>query len=319
MYPKLIGALVHDRAKVFVRGLRTFAASKAALELGLGAGLLVAIWSPCDVARAHELEGPAARSEAPPTDDAPSEREEKARSRERERDTSERSPRTEKQEDQKKDAPAEREQRTERGAKAEEATEPADEQKATEPKTDEQKAGGKGTGREREADASNETRDEQQERSAETRTRNERDSVEGAETTTRSLEPMAPLGAPLVEQTGGNRITLEQAIELALRNHPAIAEAEFRIEAAQTRVGQAQASYYPQIDGWLEYVRATENGSPTIIHSVPGLARVGGSTPEGVGTFDSFNNYLAAVVIRQMIYDSGRTAGAVDAERGGAA
>jgi len=112
-----------------------------------------------------------------------------------------------------------------------------------------------------------------------------------------------------------NRLALDDAIELALDNHPAIRSAKHQSEAASTRVGQAQADYYPQIDGWLQYVRGTENGSVTSIYSIPGLARVAGSTPDGVGTFNSFNNYIAAIVLRQMIWDFGRTKGNVDAQK----
>lgn len=257
------------------------------------AGALVASWSPCGVARAHTtLAAPEAPEGPAPTTDqsvqsVPSVREEAPGTEPAEQETLEPTP------------PA-----TKPTPPGQKTTPPPEK---TAPSTDDGTVGVPGPVEEgapsvvpsgvSEGESSEEARP-----------------IEGAETTPPSLESPGSLEEPLVE-AAGDPITLEQAIDLALRNHPAIAEAEFRIDAAKTRVGQEQAAYYPQIDGWLEYVRATENGSVTAIHSVPGLARVGGSTPEGVGTFDSFNNYLAAVIVRQMIYDSGRTKGAVDAQR----
>ena len=109
----------------------------------------------------------------------------------------------------------------------------------------------------------------------------------------------------------GKPIELESAIELALRQHPQLATASERTKAVQARVGQAQSGYYPRIDVWLQYLRASEQGSVTSVHGVPGLSRVGGATRPGVGIGDSFNNYLAAAVVQQAIWDFGRTQGAV--------
>lgn len=120
---------------------------------------------------------------------------------------------------------------------------------------------------------------------------------------------------PMATMIEGKPLPLSDAVELALQNHPAIRNAELQTQAAETRVGQAKADYYPQIQGWLQYLRATENGSPTSVYSIPGLARVGGSTPDGVGALDSFNNYIAAVVLRQLIWDFGRTQGQVEAQK----
>jgi outer membrane protein len=111
-------------------------------------------------------------------------------------------------------------------------------------------------------------------------------------------------------------IRLEEAIELALRRHPQLIAARQRIESADTRVGQAQAAYYPQIDGWMQYLRATENGALTaFMGGMPGFTRVGGSSREGVEWHHSFNNFLVGVIARQMIYDFGRTKGAVGAQK----
>src|SRR5690606_17980663 len=111
------------------------------------------------------------------------------------------------------------------------------------------------------------------------------------------------------------RLQLDDAIEMALRRHPQLVSARQQVLAAEARVGQAQSRYYPRIDGWLQYLRASENGSLAASFSVPGLSRVGGSIRDGVEPRDSFNNFLAAVIVQQLIYDFGRTQGAVGAQR----
>lgn len=110
---------------------------------------------------------------------------------------------------------------------------------------------------------------------------------------------------------GGKPISLDEAIDLALRQHPQLAVANERTKAVESRIGQAQSGYLPRIDVWLQYLRASEQGSVTSIHGVPGLSRVGGATRPGVGVDDSFNNYIAALVVQQAIWDFGRTQGSV--------
>lgn len=108
---------------------------------------------------------------------------------------------------------------------------------------------------------------------------------------------------------------LEEAISLATRRHPQLVAARGQTRAAEARVGQAQAPYYPRIDAALQYLRASENGAGTAFHAPPGLARVPASTRDGVRPYHSFNNFLVAVIVQQVIYDFGRTKGAVGAQR----
>lgn len=117
------------------------------------------------------------------------------------------------------------------------------------------------------------------------------------------------------EERATNRLRLPNAIELALRQHPQLRATREQTKAAEARIGVAQSGYYPRVDGWLQYVRASENGSLASFHSVPGLARVGGTQREGVRWNDSFNNFMVALIAQQAIYDFGRTQGRVGAAR----
>lgn len=117
------------------------------------------------------------------------------------------------------------------------------------------------------------------------------------------------------EERATKRLRLPNAIDLALRQHPQLKAARDQTRAAEARVGRAQSRYLPRIDSTLQYVRGSENGSIASFHSVPGMARVGSATRDGVEWNDSFNNFLAAVVAQQAIYDFGRTQGMVGAAR----
>jgi outer membrane protein len=127
--------------------------------------------------------------------------------------------------------------------------------------------------------------------------------------------PAPPEGPPVTTAVkGARRVDLVAAISLARTHHPLLRAAQLKTVAARARRNQAAAAYWPQVFGWVEYLRASEAGSPTVILTVPGQPRVGGSTPAGVSNTDSFNNYLVAVTAQQLLYDFGRTGGAVAAQ-----
>src|SRR5262245_57041622 len=64
-----------------------------------------------------------------------------------------------------------------------------------------------------------------------------------------STQPAVP-STPRVAPPAGQVLTLPEAVELALRQHPTIRSAVEVNNAAQTRIPQAQSTYYPRID-WL--------------------------------------------------------------------
>lgn len=118
-------------------------------------------------------------------------------------------------------------------------------------------------------------------------------------------------GAPASKLPPGRPLAFDEALRLARSRHPLVAAARMRTLAAEARRGQARSAYYPQVHTWVEYLRGTEAGSPTSIITFPDYARVGGSNPAGVRNSDSFNNFIAAATVRQLIYDFGRTQGTV--------
>jgi outer membrane protein TolC len=91
----------------------------------------------------------------------------------------------------------------------------------------------------------------------------------------------------LVKQ--GDTLTLQQCIQTALRKHPGVMASTGALEAARSRIGQAQSNYYPQINLSAGYSR---------ISPAPGsAASIGGD----------YNQYSAGVSLSQDLYDFGKT------------
>jgi outer membrane protein len=110
----------------------------------------------------------------------------------------------------------------------------------------------------------------------------------------------------------GSQLTLQRAIELARKYHPAHLAAVSEAGAARERIGEARASLMPQVLGAAQYLRATDNGiGDSAYLSVPGLPRepTQGRNSNSAETFD---NYLMGVSVYQHLFDFGRTRGLID-------
>lgn len=89
-------------------------------------------------------------------------------------------------------------------------------------------------------------------------------------------------------------LNLDQCIEIAIKKHPDITAAVNTVGISQSRVGQAKASYYPQIEWSSGYRRY----SPT--DSISDR---------------SFDEYSSSVTLKQNIFDFGKTATQVNIQR----
>jgi len=122
-------------------------------------------------------------------------------------------------------------------------------------------------------------------------------------TGTMSLQPVtgttvtAPLqGVP----KPGERLSLQQCVDIALRRNPTIFAADYTVNAADARVGQALSAYYPQIDllgGYSKY-SISSNATSTLS---------GISQPRDL--------YQGSATLTQNIFDFGRTPSAVRIQR----
>jgi outer membrane protein len=90
-----------------------------------------------------------------------------------------------------------------------------------------------------------------------------------------------------------NSMTLDQAIQEVMKNHPLIEQAQERVRASQARVDQSRSTFYPELDAVGQYSR---------IGPVPSI-----DIPD-LGSFALYpeNNYDAHVAARQTLYDFGK-------------
>jgi outer membrane protein TolC len=115
--------------------------------------------------------------------------------------------------------------------------------------------------------------------------------------------------------TPGESLTVERAIEIALRYHPARQAAASQAGAAVERVGEARSALLPQVFGIAQYLRATDNGiGSTTYLTGPGIPREPSVGRHVNQLTDTFNNYMAGVSAYQYLFDFGRTEGFI-AER----
>ncbi|HME73968.1 MAG TPA: TolC family protein [Myxococcota bacterium] len=111
----------------------------------------------------------------------------------------------------------------------------------------------------------------------------------------------------------GSELTLERAVELALRYHPARQAAESESLASVERVGEARSNFLPQVYGVGQYLRATDNGIGDTAY-LPGLG-ISRAPSNGRNTnvlSETFDNYTAGLSVFQYLFDFGRTRGMVE-------
>ncbi len=98
----------------------------------------------------------------------------------------------------------------------------------------------------------------------------------------------------------GRFLGVQQAIETAVKNHPALQLAEANRKAAEARTGQARSLYYPQI--YADFVAAGGVGgiNPRFV------------SPAGSMLRQNLGQYAGGVIANQRIYDFGYTKAVVE-------
>jgi outer membrane protein len=99
-------------------------------------------------------------------------------------------------------------------------------------------------------------------------------------------------------------LTLEQAVRLTLSNHPAIAQAQQGVAAAEARIGTSLSSYYPDISISGTYVRI----GPVPTFDIPHQPSIK-LAPD--------DNYDVHLGLREILYDFGKTATSVELAESG--
>jgi outer membrane protein len=114
----------------------------------------------------------------------------------------------------------------------------------------------------------------------------------------------------------GERLTLQKAIEMTLRNHPSALAARSEAASMGERIGEAKSQLLPQLYGSAQYLGATDNPIGDASYINPGyIPRISGTdhdrSPAASQSFAPGNNYAAALGASQYLFDFGRTRGFV--------
>jgi len=97
----------------------------------------------------------------------------------------------------------------------------------------------------------------------------------------------------------GQALNLRQSINIAMQNHPSIKAARSTVDVNQSRIGQARANYFPQVNFTSSYDRLNPATGP-------------GGNITGSGAFNDYRNTFTA---SQNIYDFGRTSSQVSIQQ----
>ena len=115
----------------------------------------------------------------------------------------------------------------------------------------------------------------------------------------------------------GSELTLNQAIDIALRFHPRRMQAQAELGAAGEQVGEARSNLLPQVYGVGEYLRSTDNPiGDTSYLGLNRFPRLPGTdhdaSPNAAQNFGTGDNYLAGLAVSQFLFDFGRVRGFID-------
>ncbi|HMK50588.1 MAG TPA: TolC family protein [Thermodesulfovibrionales bacterium] len=95
-------------------------------------------------------------------------------------------------------------------------------------------------------------------------------------------------------------LNVERCVEIALKMQPSIVAAAGTMRATESRIGQAESNYYPQVNWQSSYSRIKPASS-----SSGNSSGISGGSPGGSSS--SFDQYSAGVNLSQLIYDFGKT------------
>ncbi len=118
-----------------------------------------------------------------------------------------------------------------------------------------------------------------------------------AETTAPAMSEIPTAQAPPLIQCV-EPLSLAQALAITRDNQPAIQAAQAGVAAGQSRIGQAQSAYYPQVNGAASYDRSSPQGN---IY--------------GIADDKAYDRVSAGVGADQLLYDFGRTSSRVEIQK----
>ena len=116
--------------------------------------------------------------------------------------------------------------------------------------------------------------------------------------TTHAAAPEEEMAAPAnVTIRPGEKLNLARVVEIARQRQPSIVAAQGAISANQSKIGQAEAQYYPQADASASFNRLS-----------PGNTAFG-------AVLRSHEQYAAGITVNQRLYDFGKVATQVEIQK----
>jgi outer membrane protein len=109
----------------------------------------------------------------------------------------------------------------------------------------------------------------------------------------------------------GRAVTLGDAIQLTLENHPRRLAALAEAGAAVQQVGEARSAMLPQVYGAAEYLGATQNGIDGTNYLNPGFIPRHNGVAGQPQAWSLTNNYLGGIGADQYLFDFGRVRGQI--------
>jgi outer membrane protein TolC len=103
-------------------------------------------------------------------------------------------------------------------------------------------------------------------------------------------------------------VTLEAAVERALREQPSLAVARARVQAIALEPGVARAAWLPRLGVMAQVVVATTNNSTATVIGAPvvDLPRIGATPIDATASWAPAGSTTAALGVRQQVFDFGR-------------
>ena len=101
-------------------------------------------------------------------------------------------------------------------------------------------------------------------------------------------------------------LTLERCVEIALKRQPSIQAAQGNVDVYYARQGQAEAGYYPQVNGSLGFLETGSGFGNSTNRSISNASVTGGSLGNS-STDNTSWQYSAGVTASQTIFDFWKT------------